>query len=94
MIKDKLSKSEQDSLRTEKTIEYGLEEPYQTLVTLIAHIIHEKSQDQLVITLILDTLLGFIRLGMGREPFIELLEYFSNIDKDEAARYWSEYDLI
>ncbi len=94
MIKEGLSKSGQESLHKEKFIEYGLEEPYQTLLTLIKHIIHEKSQDQLVIILILDTLLGFVRLGIGQEPFIELLNYFRTIDENEAAKYWSEYDSI
>ena len=58
----------------------------------VNQLIQSKSNDKNSIENTLDTLLSLIDMGMGKDLFIQLLEYYKTIDYDGAAFYWNEYD--
>ena len=58
----------------------------------VNQLIQSKNNDKNSIENILDTLLSLIDMGMGKDLFIQLLEYYKTIDYDGAAFYWNEYD--
>ena len=58
----------------------------------VNQLIQSKSNDTNSIENTLDTLLSLIDMGMGKDLFIQLLEYYKTIDYDGAAFYWNEYD--
>lgn len=63
----------------------GLEHEVDQLIQL-------KSTDKNLIENTLDTLLSLIDMGIGKDLFIKLLEYYKTIDLDGAAFYWNEFD--
>jgi hypothetical protein len=58
----------------------------------INHLIQSKNQDKNTIENTLDTLLSLIDMGIGKDLFFKLLEYYKTIDAEGAAFYWNEYD--
>jgi uncharacterized protein YigA (DUF484 family) len=40
----------------------------------------------------LDTLLSLVDMGIGKDLFVRLLEYYKTIDAAGAAFYWNEFD--
>jgi hypothetical protein len=55
-------------------------------------IINTKVQDSNTIEHSLDTLLSLTDMGVGKELFVKLLDYYKTIDAEGAAFYWEEYD--
>lgn len=55
-------------------------------------LIQAESQDKNTIEFTLDTLLPLTDMGVGKELFIKLLEYYKTIDSEGAMFYWNEYD--
>lgn len=58
----------------------------------VNHLIDSKSIHSNIIENTLDTLLSITDMGVGKELFIKLLEYYKTIDDEGAAFYWNEYD--
>jgi len=58
----------------------------------VSNIITRKEKDIKTIEYLLDTLLSLQTAGIGRELFIELLNYYKTIDADNAAFYWNAYE--
>lgn len=58
----------------------------------INHLIQSKNQDKNTIENTIDTLLSLTDMGVGKELFLKLLEYYKTIDAEGAAFYWNEYD--
>jgi DNA replication initiation complex subunit (GINS family) len=58
----------------------------------VNQLIQTKNQDKNTIEYTLDTLLSLTGLGVGKELFVRLLEYYKTIDSEGAAFYWNEYD--
>ena len=40
----------------------------------------------------LDTLLSLTQMGIGKELFVQLIEYYKTLDPEGAVFYWNEYD--
>lgn len=55
-------------------------------------LIQSKCSDKNIIEITLDTLLSLIDMGIGKDLFIKLLEYYKTIDLKGAVFYWNEYD--
>ncbi len=55
-------------------------------------IIDTKVQDSNTIEHSLDTLLSLTDMGLGKELFVKLLDYYKTIDAEGAAFYWKEFD--
>jgi hypothetical protein len=55
-------------------------------------LIQTGSKDKNTIENSLDTLLSLIDMGIGKQLFVQLLEYYKTIDAEGAAFYWNEYD--
>ena len=55
-------------------------------------IIHDKVQNNNTIEGVLDTLLSMTDMGVGKDLFIKLLNYYKTIDAEGAAFYWNEFD--
>jgi hypothetical protein len=55
-------------------------------------IIDSKVQDQNTIEHSLDTLLSLVNMGVGKELFVKLLEYYKTIDTEGATFYWDQFD--
>ncbi|RAI91486.1 hypothetical protein [Algoriphagus yeomjeoni] len=58
----------------------------------INHLIQSGNQDKNTIENTLDTLLSLVDMGIGKELFVRLLEYYKTLDAEGAAFYWNEYD--
>jgi hypothetical protein len=58
----------------------------------VNQLIQSKCSDKNIIENTLDTLLSLIDMGIGKDLFIKLLEYYKTIDLDGAVFYWNEYD--
>ena len=43
---------------------------------------------------ILDTLLDYRRMDLGKDLFIRLLEYYKTVDAEAAADYWRFFEEI
>lgn len=57
-------------------------------------IIQSNSTDTKAIEHTLDTLLDLQYIGLGRELFFKLLEYYKTIDQAAARDYWDFYEDI
>ncbi|MCC6726805.1 MAG: hypothetical protein IT258_20045 [Saprospiraceae bacterium] len=55
-------------------------------------IISNPSKDAKSIEHLLDTLLDWQMMGVGRNLFFRLLEHYKTIDPDAAADYWRFYE--
>jgi len=69
-----------------------LQEHLPALEAEVNYLIKSKSQDKNTIEYTLDTLLSLTDMGVGKELFIKLLEYYKTIDAEGAIYYWNEYD--
>ena len=58
----------------------------------INYMIQSRNQDKNTIENTLDTLLSLVDMGIGKELFVRLLEYYKTLDAEGAAFYWNEYD--
>lgn len=58
----------------------------------INHLIQSGNHDKNTIENTLDTLLSLVDMGIGKELFMRLLEYYKTLDAEGAAFYWNEYD--
>jgi hypothetical protein len=58
----------------------------------INHIIQSETLNKNTIENTLDTLLSLTGLGIGKDLFIKLLEYYKTVDEEGALFYWNEYD--
>lgn len=58
----------------------------------INDLIYSGNKDKSTIENTLDTLLSLTDMGVGKELFIRLLEYYKTINADGASFYWNEYD--
>jgi len=58
----------------------------------INHLILSKNRDKNTIENTLDTLLPLTDMGVGKDLFVRLLDYYKTIDPEGAMFYWNEYD--
>lgn len=58
----------------------------------VRRLINTKSEEHNIIEHHLDTLLSLTIHGVGDNLFIQLLEYYKNIDAEGTIFYWNEYD--
>jgi hypothetical protein len=58
----------------------------------INYLIQSKNRDKNTIENTLDTLLSITDMGVGKDLFIRLLEYYKTVDAEGAMFYWNEYD--
>jgi hypothetical protein len=58
----------------------------------INYLIQSKNLDKNTIENTLDTLLSITDMGVGKDLFIRLLEYYKTVDAEGAMFYWNEYD--
>jgi len=82
----------QDIKRTITEFQKSLNRHLPALEVEINHLIQSKNQDRNTIENTLDTLLSLTDMGVGKELFVKLLEYYKTIDVDGAAFFWNEYD--
>ena len=69
-----------------------LKEHLPALEAEVNHLIQSGNQDKNTIENTLDTLLSLVDMGIGKELFVRLLEYYKTIDSEGAEFYWNEYD--
>jgi hypothetical protein len=85
-----------DNLKDIKNIidafQQSLHQHLPALETETNHVITSKSANTKTIENILDTLFPLTQMGVGKELFLKLLEYYKTIDAEGAAFYWNEYD--
>jgi hypothetical protein len=55
-------------------------------------LIRNKIQNKNEIERHLDTLLSLMDMGVGKDLFVKLLEYYKTGDAEGAIYYWNEYD--
>jgi hypothetical protein len=55
-------------------------------------LIRNKIQNKNEIERHLDTLLSLMDMGVGKDLFVKLLEYYKTVDAEGAIYYWNEYD--
>ena len=55
-------------------------------------LIRSKSQNKNEIARHIDTLLSLMDMGVGKDLFLQLLEYYKTLDAEGAMFHWSEYD--
>lgn len=82
----------QDIKQTIKAFQESLKQHLPALQLEINDLIQSGNQDKNTIENTLDTLLSLVDMGVGKELFLQLLEYYKTIDADGAAFYWNEYD--
>ena len=58
----------------------------------VDNIINKNSSDVRQIEQHLDTLYAFTEMGMGKDLFLKLLDYYKNFDPEGAADYWKLYE--
>lgn len=74
------------------TFQKSLQQHLPALEGEVDQIIASKCLDAQTIERTLDTLLSIAQIGVGRELFIKLLDYYKTIDSEGALFYWNEYD--
>lgn len=57
-------------------------------------LIASETTDANTIEHTLDSLLSLTDMGVGKDLYIRLLEYYKTIDADGAEFYWNEYDKV
>jgi hypothetical protein len=77
---------------TIKAFQQSLQAHLPALEIEINAIIDSKVQDQNTIEHSLDTLLSLVNMGVGKELFVKLLEYYKTIDTEGATFYWDQFD--
>jgi hypothetical protein len=82
----------QDIKQTIEAFREKLQGHLPALEAEINELIHSESNDKNTIENTLDTLLSLIDMGVGKDLFIRLLEYYKTVDADGAAFYWNEFD--
>jgi len=82
----------QDIKKTIEAFQESLKGHLPVLEAEINDLIHSGNKDKNTIENTLDTLLSLTDMGVGKELFIRLLEYYKTIDADGASFYWNEYD--
>ena len=82
----------QDIKKTIEAFQESLKGHLPALEAEINDLIHSGNKDKNTIENTLDTLLSLTYMGVGKELFIRLLEYYKTIDADGASFYWNEYD--
>jgi hypothetical protein len=55
-------------------------------------LIRSKSQNKNEIERHLDALLSLMDMGVGKDLFVRLLEYYKTVDAEGAMFYWNEFD--
>jgi hypothetical protein len=58
----------------------------------VNELIQSASSNKVTIENTLDTLLSITDIGIGKDLFVKLLEYYKTIDAEGAAFYWNEFD--
>ena len=58
----------------------------------IKSLVQSGSRDKNKIEHKLDTFPSIVQMGIGKELFVQLLEYYKTIDPEGTAFYWNEYD--
>ncbi|HLD40385.1 MAG TPA: hypothetical protein VJB13_04555 [Candidatus Nanoarchaeia archaeon] len=61
------------------------------LKVLVGTILEKKVTDKIEIEHTLDTLLDYTMLGLGKEEFERLNDYYGSVNKDHANFYWRHY---
>ena len=82
----------QDIKQIVEAFQKSLNDHLPALEAEVNDLIESKNQDKNTIENTLDTLLSLNDLGVGKELFLKLLEYYKTIDSEGAAFYWNEYD--
>ena len=82
----------QDIKQTIKAFQESLKLHLPVLRAEINDLIKSGNRDKNTIENTLDPLLSLEHVGVGKELFLQLLEYYKTIDADGAGFYWSEYD--
>ncbi len=82
----------QDIKKTIDAFQASLKGHLPALEAVIDDLIHSGNKDKNTIENTLDTLLSLTDMGVGKELFIRLLEYYKTIDTEGATFYWNEYN--
>lgn len=82
----------EDIKNTIEAFQQSLQQHLPAFEAEINHLIVSKNTDNNTIENTLDTLLSLTDMGVGKELFLKLLEYYKIIDAEGAAFYWNEYD--
>ncbi|MCF8246415.1 MAG: hypothetical protein K9J37_16300 [Saprospiraceae bacterium] len=64
------------------------------IAAVVNEIILSKSTDAKTIEHTLDNLLDLQYIGLGKELFIQLLEYYKTVDPAAAKDYWGFFEEI
>lgn len=82
----------QNIKQTIETFQQTLKQHLPQLEEEINQLIASGNQDKNTIENTLDTMLSLTSMGVGKELFIKLLEYYKTIDAQGAMFYWNQYD--
>jgi hypothetical protein len=69
-----------------------LEQQMPAIEAEVNAMIASETTDSNTIEHTLDNLLSLTDMGVGKDLYIRLLEYYKTIDADGAEFYWNEYD--
>jgi hypothetical protein len=61
---------------------------------VVFNIIKTNNTDTWIIEQALDSLLDMQFIGLGKETFLQLLEYYKTLDQEAAKEYWDIFDEI
>ncbi|MBK8568305.1 MAG: hypothetical protein IPN76_34610 [Saprospiraceae bacterium] len=61
---------------------------------VVFNIIKTNNTDTWIIEQALDSLLDMQFIGLGKETFLQLLEYYKTLDREAAKEYWDIFDEI
>ena len=81
-----------DIKQTIEDFQQSLKQHLPALENEMKALIQSGSRDKNAIEHSLDILLSIAQMGIGKELFVQLLEYYKTIDSEGAAFYWNEYD--
>lgn len=83
-----------DLKQTIENFQKTLQQYLPSLENEIRNIILSKTANKPLIENTLNTLLSLTDMGVGKDLFVKLLDYYKTIDAEDAAFYWNEYDKV
>jgi hypothetical protein len=78
--------------QTIREFQQHLEQQMPAIEAEVDALIISKSREANTIEHTLDSLLSLTEMGVGKDLYIRLLEYYKTIDAAGADFYWNEYD--
>jgi N-acetylglucosamine kinase-like BadF-type ATPase len=77
---------------TIRDFQQHLEQQMPAIAAEVNALIANETTDSNTIEHTLDSLLSLTEMGVGKDLYIRLLEYYKTIDAAGADFYWNEYD--